>query len=185
MQIILKEYSEDFLKFSIDIDKEFSKNSKISGDEKFRKEILSAKDESELASIMKNAGVINSLAIIELIKSRIEMQNNFRVENPDFYLLASPERNELFYQQFDLVLDKHFPNLSKYPTTSMISCGSDYNRSISRCNRTFYRCSSAAILVAAGGFFPGLVAAVFCMWEITDCRSDANEDFADCKSEEN
>jgi hypothetical protein len=129
---------------------------------------------------MKNAGVTNSLAIIDLIKSRIEIQNKFRDENPDFYLLESHEKNELFNQQFDLVLENHFPDQSKYPT--IFSCASDYNKDISRCNRDYFKCSATAVLAAAGGFWPGIVVGVFCMWDLTDCRGDAKEDLADCKS---
>ena len=88
----LKQYAEDFFKASLNIDEEFAKNVQIKRDPSFKKAVLLAKTERDLGIIMKNAGFINSETILTLIKKRLEIQNNFRASNQDFYHLEADKK---------------------------------------------------------------------------------------------
>jgi hypothetical protein len=129
---------------------------------------------------LKNAGVLNSETILTLIKKRIEIQNNFRVENPNFYLLEISKRSNLITKQYDLVLEEYIAKQNISAKTS--SCAGTYNTGVSRCNRTFGKCAAVAVIAAAEGFFPGVVVGVFCAWDLSDCKSDALEDYESCQN---
>lgn len=176
----LKKYSEDFWKTTILIDNEFAKNKKINKDSSFKNTLLLAKNENEVSQILKNAGVLNSETILTLIKKRIEIQNNFRVENPNFYLLEISKRSNLITKQYDLVLEEYIAKQNISAKTS--SCAGTYNTGVSRCNRTFGKCAAVAVIAAAEGFFPGVVVGVFCAWDLSDCKSDALEDYESCQN---
>ena len=174
----LKQYAEDFFKASLNIDEEFAKNVQIKRDPSFKKAVLLAKTERDLGIIMKNAGFINSETILTLIKKRLEIQNNFRASNQDFYHLEADKKNELLNKQYDLVLEKYIDQQNSFPKIS--SCANSFNTDISRCNRTYGKCAVIAILAAAEGLVPGLIVGVFCAWDLVDCKADAKEDYSDC-----
>ena len=191
----LKKYSEDFLKLTIQIDDEFSKNPRKNIKPDFKKDLSLAKTEKDIIKSLKNAGILNSEAIITLIKSRIELENNFRVQNPDFYLLDVEKRTRLVNSQYDLVLEAHLLKQNKpakitssqdhffKPAEPSIisSCASIYNRDIGRCNNSYGKCAIVAVIAAADGLIPGLVVGVFCAWDLMDCKADAREDYEYCK----
>lgn len=174
----LKQFSEDFLKQTIEIDNEFAKNRKINLDASFKNTLLLAKTEEDVKMSLKNAGILNSETILKLVKNRINLENNFRTQNPDFYLLDVNKRTDLVNKQYDLVLENYIAKLSYNAKTT--SCGGDYNRDIGRCNRTYGKCGIVAVIAAAEGLVPGLVVGVFCAWDLSDCRSDALEDYQSC-----
>ena len=64
----------------------------------------------------------------------------------------------------------------------LLSCASEYNRDISRCNRDSLIASTAAIITAGAGILPGLGAAVLVMIADHNCKSDAMEDYNSCKN---
>jgi hypothetical protein len=190
----LKKYSEDFLKLTIQIDDEFSKNPRKNIKPDFKKDLSLAKTEKDIIKSLKNAGILNSEAIITLIKSRIELENNFRVQNPDFYLLDVEKRTRLVNSQYDLVLEAPLLKQNKpakitssqdhffKPAEPSIisSCASIYNTDIGRCNNSYGKCAIVAVIAAADGLIPGLVVGVFCAWDLMDCKADAREDYEYC-----
>ncbi len=176
----VKQYSEDFLYLTNEIDKEFGKNhSKISKNSDLKNNLLSAKTENEVISIMISAGISNYETIVMLVNKRVLLQNNFRKQNPDFYLLDINERSELVNTQYDIVLENYLA--TKLSNTNKKSCASTYNTSIGRCNRSFGKCAITAVIAAAEGILPGLAVGVFCAWDLSDCKSDALEDYEDCQ----
>ena len=56
----LKKYSEDFLKLTIQIDDEFSKNPRKNIKPDFKKDLSLAKTEKDIIKSLKNAGILNS-----------------------------------------------------------------------------------------------------------------------------
>lgn len=176
----LKQFSEDFLKQTIEIDNEFAKNRKINLDASFKNTLLLAKTEEDVKMSLKNAGILNSETILKLVKNRINLENNFRTQNPDFYLLDVNNRTDLVNKQYDLVLENYIAKQSYNAKTT--SCASDYNTDISRCDRTFSKCAIVAVIAAEPGILPGLIVGVFCAWDLSDCKSDALVDYESCKN---
>lgn len=174
----LKQFSEDYLKQTIEIDNEFAKSRTKKLDASFKNTLLQAKTEEDVNISLKNAGILNSDTILKLVINRINLQNNFRTHNPDFYLLDVNKRTSLLNNQYDVVLENYIEKQSYVAKTT--SCGSDYNRDISRCNRTFGKCGIVAVIGAAEGLIPGLIIGVFCAWDLSDCKSYALEDYQSC-----
>jgi hypothetical protein len=174
----LKQLSEDFLDKTIEIDNEFAKNQTINIDASYKNSLLLSKTENDIKIVLKKAGILNGETILKLVKQRINLQNNFRIKNPDFYLLDENKRADLLNNQYDLILENYIANQnSKAKTTS---CSGQYNTDIGRCNRTYGKCALVAVIAAADGLFPGLVVGVFCAWDLSDCKSDAREDYESC-----
>jgi len=174
----LKQLSEDFLDKTIEIDNKFAKNQRINSDASYKNSLLLSKTENDIKIVLKKAGILNSETILKLVKERINLQNNFRIKNPDFYLLDENKRADLLNNQYDLVLENYIANQNSNAKTT--SCGGQYNTDIGRCNRTYGKCALVAVIAAADGLFPGLVVGVFCAWDLSDCKSDAREDYESC-----
>jgi hypothetical protein len=174
----LKQLSEDFLDKTIEIDNEFAKNKTISSDASYKNSLLLSKTENDIKNVLKKAGILNSETILKLVKERINLQNNFRINNPDFYLLDENKRADLLNNQYDLVLSNYIANQNSNAKNK--SCAGQYNTDIGRCNRTYGKCALIAVIAAADGLVPGLVVGVFCAWDLSDCKSDAREDYESC-----
>ena len=174
----LKQLSEDFLDKTIEIDNEFAKNQTINSDASYKNALLLSKTENDIKIVLKKSCILNSETILKLVKERINLQNNFRIKNPDFYLLDENKRADLLNNQYDLVLENYIANQNSNAKTT--SCAGQYNTDIGRCNRTYGKCALVAVIAAADGLVPGLVVGVFCAWDLSDCKSDAREDYESC-----
>lgn len=175
----IKEYSEKFLAVSIDIEREFLKNKYIERNSKLKNELLLCKNEEQIKSILTKAGVSNEEEVIALIKKSIAIQNEFRKQNPDFYLMEVAERTKLLETQFNVVL-KNYLSLNLTNITTNRSCAGTYNIDISRCNRSYGKCAVFAVIAAAEGVIPGIIGGIYCGWDFLDCKSEALEDYEDC-----
>lgn len=180
----LKKFSKDFLQISLQIDEALNETSKTDINIAIKSKIFDVKNDLQFNQFMTSLGFINSDAILELLKKQHSLVSNFRTQNPDFYLFDLNKRNELFTREYNLVLDEYFQSNNRLfknqPTFSTESCESVYNTAIGRCNRDYGKCAAVAVLAAAGGLWPGLSVAVFCAWDLSDCRSDAREDYESC-----
>jgi hypothetical protein len=176
----LQSYSKEYINIAIDIDRGFAKNSRISFDEKLKNSLNSAKNETDIKIALENAGVNNSNEIIFLLKKKISIQNNFRKQNPNFYKLDLQKRNELFNEVFDSTLNNFIEAKNTISSLRITSCAGTYNTSVSRCNKTYYKCGGLAIIAAADGIVPGLLVGVFCAWDLSDCKSYALDDYNSC-----
>lgn len=175
----INEYSEKFLSASIDIEREFLKNKFIERNSKLKNELLLCKNEEQIRAILAKAGVSNGEEVIALIKKSIVIQNEFRKQNPDFYLMEIKERTKLLETQFNVVLENYLAlNLNNNITNR--SCAGTYNLDISRCNRSYGKCAVFAVIAAADGIIPGIIGGIYCAWDLSDCKNEALEDYEDC-----
>ncbi|WGK94796.1 MULTISPECIES: hypothetical protein [Flavobacterium] len=174
----LKKFSKDFLQKSIELEEAFAKSPSSNRIISYKNELLNVKSDSEFNQLMTSAGFINSNEILTLLKSRIELENNFRNQNPDFYLFDVNKRNSLLNKEYNIVLEEYISTQNNNIT--LRGCGSTYNRDVSRCNRDYGKCAITAVIAAAGGIWPGLAVGAICAWDLIDCKSDALEDYEDC-----
>ena len=175
----IKEYSEKFLSASIDIESEFLKNKFIDRNSKLKNELLLCKNEEQIKSILTKAGVSNEEEVIALIKKSIVIQNEFRKQNPDFYLMEVTERTKLLETQFNIILE-NYQSLNLTNNLTSRSCAGTYNLDISRCNRSYGKCAIFAVIAAAEGIIPGIIGGIYCAWDLSDCKYEALEDYEDC-----
>ena len=180
----LKIFSKNFFQISLEIDEAFNKTPKSNINVLLKNKVLNINNDLQFNQVMTSIGFINSNEILILLKKRHDLVSIFRSQTPDFYLLDLNTRNELFTREYNLVLEEYFQSnnsLSKnLPDYSTESCESIYNTAIGRCNRDYGKCAATAIIAAAGGFWPGVGVAIFCAWDLSDCRSDAREDYESC-----
>jgi hypothetical protein len=131
---------------------------------------------ADLTKLFSGFGISNNIEIIKLLEEKVKFQKLFVKNNPQFYNLTLLERTELVKSLIDkqIVLPTGKNN---YETQS---CASTYNTAISRCNRDALIGSSAAIIAAGAGLFPGLLAAAYVMIAHHNCTADAREDYEAC-----
>ena len=90
----LKKFSKDFLQKSIELDEAFAKTPSSKRIISYKNELLNVKNDSEFNQLMTRAGFVNSDEILTLLKKRLELENNFRDQNPDFYIFDI-KKNEI------------------------------------------------------------------------------------------
>ena len=138
--------------------------------------LQNCKSLEEITKLFKNGGVSNSTTILSLLEEKVMFQKLFIKNNPQFYQISISERttlvNELINRQYSVSTTK-----GNYETES---CASAYNTSSRRCNRDAMIGSTAAIISAAAGLFPGVVAAAYVMIAHHNCMEDAMEDYQAC-----
>jgi hypothetical protein len=174
----LKKFSTDFLQKSIELDEAFAKTPSSNRMNSYKNELLKVKNDSEFNQLMTSAGFVNSDEILTLLKNRFELENNFRDQNPDFYLFDIKKRSYLINKEYNIVLEEYISSQNNNYLSR--SCASSYNTDVNRCNRDYGKCAITAIIAASGGIWPGLAVGAFCAWDLFDCKSDALEDYEDC-----
>jgi site-specific DNA-adenine methylase len=127
--------------------------------EKLKNELLLCKNEEQIKSILTKAGVSNEEEVIALIKKSIVIQNEFRKQNPDFYLMEVTERTNLLETQFNIILE-NYQSLNLTNNLTSRSCAGTYNLDISRCNRSYGKCAIFAVIAAAEGIIPGIIGGI-------------------------
>lgn len=177
----LQSYIQEDITLSIKIKEQFSKADKILRSAEFRNSITAAKNENELKKTLENAGIENSHVIILLLRKKRLNANNFNKENPEFSKLEIKKRNELVNLEFDRVFDKLSNNENKLITERLPSCVTAYQTGVRRCNRNYLTCG----VFAGIGFFispvGGLLAAMYCVVQLSHCSADARDDYLICK----
>ncbi len=174
----LKKYSKDFLQKSIELDQAFAKTPSSKRIISYKTELLNVKNDSEFNQLMTKAGFVNSDEILTLLKKRFELENNFRDQNPDFYIFDIKKRNSLINKEYNIVLEEYISSQNNNIISR--SCASSYNSDVNHCNRDYGKCAITAVIAASGGIWPGLAVGAFCAWDLLDCKSDALEDYEDC-----
>jgi hypothetical protein len=174
----LKKFSIDFLQKSIEIEFEFDKTPKTERNVNFKNELLSVKNDNDFNQIMQKSGFNNSEKLLALFKTRYEIENNFRIKNPEFYRYNLEKRTTMLNSNYEQVYQEYI--LTQNTMMINTTCAGAYNTQIDRCNRTFGKCAVVAIIAAAGGLWPGVVVGAFCAWDLSDCKSDAWEDYEAC-----
>ena len=129
----------------------------------------------ELRTAFVNCGVIRVDELINLLKVQNENAINFINTNKDFAGLKQITKQEIINNAFDATYND---------TTSTTSrgCYSQWQVDYSRCSKAFMREGGAAVILAAGGLWPGLIAGGFACWALWDCRQDALNDYNDCQN---
>jgi hypothetical protein len=189
ISVNLKAFSEEYIKMSDEINIEFSKNSLVRLNQDNINSLNSARNENDVSIALKKGGAKNSIGIISLLKKRILLQNDFRNKNFDYYKLTVQRRKELLDKEYDNALENYINKESEKLKLNgstlkgvLPPCGYAYNTTISRCNRDYGKCGIVAVIAAAEGIVPGLVVGVFCAWDLSDCKADAQADYQNCKN---
>lgn len=132
--------------------------------------------EEDFNNMLTKFNIINKNEILKLLKLKVHYQQLFISNNLSFYRKTVEERK----LDLDLVMN-NFLNVPKRNSIYItLSCASDYNEDIRRCNRDALIGSSAAIISAASGIVPGLIAAGYVMISHNNCVSDAQYDYNKC-----
>lgn len=178
LKINLKNYVEENHRICSEISSALITNSGIRFKSDFAAHLNSCKTENDVKELIDNQGLKNSQIIFALLKESIANQNKFRQYNPSFYQLSPEKKLEILNNTFEMYV-KNKENIKNQKT---LSCASSYNTSISRCNRDYTGCAVVAVLAAADGIIPGLIAGGYCMWSHSNCLQDASNDYEACKN---
>lgn len=173
----LKQFVFEYIKKSAEISTEFDKIPKSQRNVNYKNSLSNITNEHNFHQIMKSAGFSNSNAILKLLKERFDIENNFRIKNPTFYLYNVNKRLSMLTAEYDKAFENLYTSKNQY---EVFSCASAYNTAVGRCNRDFGKCGITAVIAASGGFWPGLAVAVFCAWDLSDCKADASDDYEAC-----
>lgn len=182
----LDEFIVQYVENKLALHSAFSENLKaipsVSKIAAVKKTLSNIKNEDELIIALKNAGIKNAPVVVNLAKQLMQIENDFRAKNSYFYSLDINQRQRLVDSKLDSYLlikkQKGIEKTSKISTTN--PCVRNYNTDVSDCNGDYLRCGTFAVLSAAAGIYPGVVAAVYCMWDFSDCKSDAIRDYNTC-----
>ena len=192
----LQEYCRNYLELTILIDQEFGSNYRKSRKFSLKNDVLFAKTETEIKTILERTGIKNGDEIIGLIKKRLVLENNFRLQNPDFYFLNISKRTSLLNQQYDLALDNYIdkqnsiggvPNkkydlvlenyIVKFNSLEIASTHqSSYNLALGGCNINYGKSAALGIVDVEEGLVSGVIVGVIGAWDLSDCKKNAQEE---------
>ena len=180
----LLNYTNAFLKNDVEIINLLSKNKGLKLDDSFMKNIQNCKSEEEVAVLFSRSNIQNSSDLISQIKKGIELTNNFKKNNPDFYKNDEKTRSELLTKSLDVSFNNTDYNVVLSSPSAKRSCYGQWQVAVGRCNRNFAIAGTAAVIAAGftggiGGLIGGGVACAV-LW---NCKSDALDDYNDCISE--
>ena len=179
----LLNYTNAFLKNDVEIINLLSKNIGLKLDDSFIKNLQNCKSEEEVAVLFSKSNIQNSSELISQIKNGIELTNNFKNNNSDFYKNDENSRNELLTKSLDISFNNTNYNVVLNSPSAKRSCYGEWSVAVNRCNRNFAIAGTGAVIAAGftggiGGLISGGVACAV-LWY---CKSDALDDYNDCIS---
>lgn len=173
----------EFVTIDANLNNEIEKGLKLNKNLKFDNNIMvqlqNCKTETEILNLFLISSISNEKYILSLLKQKVHFQNLFKKNNHIFYEKTITERQNLLVTVINEFIDKQTLNNN---SNRLLSCASEYNTDIGRCNRDALIGSTAAIITAGAGLLPGLGAAVLVMIANHNCKSDAMEDYNSCKN---
>ena len=173
----------EFVTIDANLNNEIEKGLKLNKNLKFDNNIMvqlqNCKTETEILNLFLISSISNEKYILSLLKQKVHFQNLFKKNNHIFYEKTITERQNLLVTVINEFIDKQTLNNN---SNRLLSCASEYNTDMGRCNRDALIGSTAAIITAGAGLLPGLGAAVLVMIANHNCKSDAMEDYNSCKN---
>ena len=177
----LLNYTDAFLKNDVEIINLLLKNKDLKFDDVYISNLQNCKTENELISLLSKNNVQNSSELIAQIYKGIELTNNFKKDNQDFYKNDEVTRKKLLDEALEVSFANTNYNNVMNTTESRRSCYEQWQVAAGRCNRNFAIAGTGAV-IAAGltGGFGGLIAGGIAMANFWNCRQDALDDYNDC-----
>jgi len=177
----LLEYTDLFLKNQVEVINLLSKNKDLKLDANFVKNLQDCKSEEEINNLFLKNNIRNSLDLIQQINNGVELTNNFKKGNQDFYKNDQETINNLFNEAIEISLSNTDFNVEMTSPSAKLDCYSAWRKAVGRCNRNFAIQGAGAVLAAGltsgiGGLIGGEIACV----NLWNCKSDALEDYNDC-----
>jgi hypothetical protein len=158
------------------LDVALNKNTNVTFNAETMQMLNSATNENDLKNVFENAGISNSVEVINILKNIVDTQQAFILHNPDFYNLTIAEQTELLNTSVEIYINANPPG----GLVGSNNCARTFNKTIDRCAGDFGSCAVGAVIGAAFGYFPGLLAAAQCMYTKYNCDSRAKEDYKEC-----
>jgi hypothetical protein len=151
------------------------KNTKFKGGNDFYQEINQAKSDSDILLIFNKYGLtVNTQDLLNLIKDKDALSQQFSNSNPYLYELDEATREEYLHE----IVQK---DVNSESLAGKVNCYQTYQTSRKRCVRT-YAIASVAVVVA-GPFTAGIVTAIGGAAAVAiyaACLGDANTDYSSC-----
>ena len=159
----LLNYTNAFLKNDVEVISLLSKNKDLKLDDTFVKTLQNCKSEEEIIVLFSKNNIQNSSELLSQIKKGIELTNNFKKSNPEFYKNDEKTRTDLLTKSLDVSFNNTDYNVAMSSPSAKRSCYQQWQVAVGRCNRNFAIAGTAAVIAAGltggiGGLIGGGVA---------------------------